>query len=311
MIPVKKGSENQMCNELLTMINYNDTYAMKYYGCSFINEILYIFCEYIPGIDLYTYLTNPQNNNIQEKDEITKQLLIGLYNMHRYGIYHRDIKPENIMIIRNVGNIAVKYIDFGFSCQIDNTCKYANFDQGTLSFISPEFAKHIRDKQKLKDSFVQPNSREYILYDLWALGITLYMLYALKTFDSMLSLCIDPRQLYVYITRDINGIPNKIKIINLKVIAVINDDCVDKIITGFNASTFMSTIRGLLYVDTNKRQFAMEQTIRALIPPTQPYVPIPYVPVPEPHVPQLSVPQIVTTQSAVPQIVTTQSSLVP
>ena len=58
---------------------------------------------------------------------ICDQLLRGLTEMHKAGIYHFDIKPENIMITINNNKVEkVKYIDFGSSCNKINIDRIIN-----------------------------------------------------------------------------------------------------------------------------------------------------------------------------------------
>ena len=75
-----------------------------------------------------------------------KNMLLGLYKMHKNRIVNRDIKPENIMVnydshntIENI--ISIRYIDFGLSEQLtDEFCShYSNiFLNGTTEYIALE-----------------------------------------------------------------------------------------------------------------------------------------------------------------------------
>ncbi|KAI5679536.1 hypothetical protein M9H77_00763 [Catharanthus roseus] len=66
---------------------------------------------------------------------ITRQILAGLYYLHRRKIVHRDIKPSNLLI--NSQGIA-KIADFGVSRILDQTMDPCNSSVGTIAYMSPE-----------------------------------------------------------------------------------------------------------------------------------------------------------------------------
>jgi serine/threonine protein kinase len=190
MTEMEQIKQNSMCAELL-LINeiqgeIQHENIVKYIGfAESIDEItrrefFYIFMEYLDGEDMLKYVMKHikyNSSNIDEKIYIADQLLNCLHYTHQNGIYHRDIKPDNIYIIRDSSNKPiVKYIDFGFSCRLDFTCKYSVHNQGTMSFLSPEMAQHIVNKTEDKNLYPQ--------YDLWALGHTLYLLFSEKNLYS-------------------------------------------------------------------------------------------------------------------------------
>ncbi len=76
--------------------------------------------------------------------EVCLNLAYGLNRLHRFGIAHRDIKPENLLV--NSQTLAIKYIDFGGSCEEQGygpSCTTActavsRLSKGTLGYYSPE-----------------------------------------------------------------------------------------------------------------------------------------------------------------------------
>jgi serine/threonine protein kinase len=166
-----------ICNELATVIHINHPNIVKYFGYAEINtpdqpenNIVCIFMEYINGKDLYDCMVD---NLLTEKNKINiaKQLIDGLVYLHKNKIYHRDIKLENIMV-ENIGkeNIRIKYLDFGFGCKQFVSCESTIYSQGTVNYISPDFAKNIINKNHDRNLY------EYC--DLWALGTLLYSFFS-------------------------------------------------------------------------------------------------------------------------------------
>lgn len=167
---MKDSAKEALCYELTTLYNHKTPYAVDYLGYAEDDETQYVFMEYINGNDLYDYILNNKNKNLEKKISITRQLLLGLRSIHHNNIVHRDIKPENIMIDKLTG--FTKYIDFGFSCKNNQSCSTVKPWQGSPNYISPEFIKNMRDKT--------PNHTQYMIYDIWALGCTIYSLFASK-----------------------------------------------------------------------------------------------------------------------------------
>lgn len=174
----KHDIENSVCNELATIMNYNDIYAMKYYGFS--KEVeqnithIYIFTEYMNGEELNIFVKSkyPLDIFYSYRVKIISHLLQGLYTMHANNIYHRDIKPENIYItddglLQEIDEtkMVVKYIDFGFSCNTE-TCSNSQDFVGTYKYMSPELILYKINKSVQIHNF-------YKEIDIWALGITL------------------------------------------------------------------------------------------------------------------------------------------
>jgi serine/threonine protein kinase len=184
-IKIKCDDSWILCNELLAMYNYNNKHTVKYFGYSqhkidnnYDHELEYfIFIEYLDGMDLFDYIeknikysTRSNEEILEEKMNITNQLIVGLDDLHKNGIYHRDIKPENIFITKDENNkLLVKYIDFGFSCT-KNEYKLVTRPDGTNEYISPEIASSIIEN-------FPADYKHFGSDDLWALGVTVYYIY--------------------------------------------------------------------------------------------------------------------------------------
>jgi len=109
------------------------------------------------------------NNSITENkiyfDKITKQILLGLYNLHVNNFIHGDLKSANIMINRNLD---LFLIDFGGIKTID-TVFYTK--SCTLTYRSIEelgYELNFRNTEKnKKNSYFKPSFKN----DIWSLGI--------------------------------------------------------------------------------------------------------------------------------------------
>ncbi|KAI3512445.1 hypothetical protein L1887_19761 [Cichorium endivia] len=67
--------------------------------------------------------------------DLTRQILSGLYYLHRRKIVHRDIKPSNLLINSRK---QVKIADFGVSRILEQTMDPCNSSVGTIAYMSPE-----------------------------------------------------------------------------------------------------------------------------------------------------------------------------
>lgn len=96
----------------------NSNYAMKYINSQQNGAAGYIVTELLSGADLYHAIGDHTINdtNIQQ---ITRDLLQGLDELHSRGILHLDIKPENIRVFPDKKEKTIKYMDFGFWCDRD------------------------------------------------------------------------------------------------------------------------------------------------------------------------------------------------
>nr|GMC77384.1 mitogen-activated protein kinase kinase 5-like [Ipomoea batatas] len=95
--------------------------------------------------------------------DLTRQILSGLYYLHRRRIVHRDIKPSNLLIN---SQRMVKIADFGVSRILAATMD-CNSSVGTIAYMSPE-----RINSDL-------NHGQYNGYagDIWSLGVSILEFY--------------------------------------------------------------------------------------------------------------------------------------
>ena len=137
-----------------TLNKLNCPYLIKlYFIYEDISYIYYIY-EYIRDYDLKRIILE-NHNETNFIFEISKQILIGINYLHKYGIIHRDIKPQNILFDKE--KQIIKLTDFGLST-ILGKYEYCSQTYGSLFFKSPELL----------------NGNYNYKTDIWSYGITLF-----------------------------------------------------------------------------------------------------------------------------------------
>ena len=121
---------------------------------------LYILMEYCPNRTLQDVLKKRRRISEGECQYYAWQVLDGLAYIHSQGVLHRDLKPANIFLDKDM---RVKIADFGLAERLrsDGTSARKTFC-GTPSFISPEV--------------IRKRGGHSAQSDVWAVGITMYML---------------------------------------------------------------------------------------------------------------------------------------
>ena len=124
----------------------------------------------------YNQKNGIDNKIYYEEDDIRhfcKHILLGLDYLHKNGIIHHDIKPNNILLCKKK---ICKITDFNFSSILDNLDEDNIGSNGDTNdnFRAPETIN-------LNDNDNNQN-REYQgkPLDIWALGVTIYILTYLK-----------------------------------------------------------------------------------------------------------------------------------
>lgn len=170
-IEKEHGEENFHCyqweKDIFTFLSHiSDKYIEKCYEYFETPTYIYYVNEYISGGDLKNLIINNpvgKAKTIGFINDLTRQLIRGIYGLHKYGIIHRDIKHTNTLVaIDEKKNVTLKLIDFGLS-KVLGFDEFANEHYGSLSFKAPELIN---------------GSKYSFNVDVWALGVTVYfMLY--------------------------------------------------------------------------------------------------------------------------------------
>ncbi|XP_054157171.1 testis-specific serine/threonine-protein kinase 3-like [Oppia nitens] len=135
----------------------------------------WILMELFDGRELYDKIME-NNGPFAERvaKQYMKQMVDGLAYLHGLTIVHRDIKPSNVMIKETNGQqLALKYIDFGFSRVVDisnNGKAICSSHVGTDPYMAPE----VFDKEEDYNAFKS---------DIYSVGVILYvMIYWINPF---------------------------------------------------------------------------------------------------------------------------------
>lgn len=103
-------------------------------------------------------LTEKGRLSLAEKDAVAKQVISRVALLHHHKIIHRDLKLENILVNRNP--LEVKLCDFESAQRLGEPLSHY---AGTPGYLAPE-CSHWSSATNEKT-------------DIWALGVTLYILY--------------------------------------------------------------------------------------------------------------------------------------
>ena len=127
----------------------------------------YLMMEYVPGGDLFDYISSHIYLSEKESCFFFRQIISVLEYLISLGICHRDIKPENILL--NEEHTQIKFIDFGLSNYF-NQSELLYSSCGSPCYASPEMLSGMAYRGTTTD--------------LWSAGIVLYsMLVGALPFD--------------------------------------------------------------------------------------------------------------------------------
>lgn len=97
--------------------------------------IEYLVMEYIDGYDVQRWIEQAGRLNPLKALAVTRDMLVGLVELHRHGILHRDVKPQNVLIRRE--DMRVKLSDFGLAVPEKEAARRP-FPVGTPPYMAPE-----------------------------------------------------------------------------------------------------------------------------------------------------------------------------
>lgn len=84
-------------SELMRIINYPQ--IVKHQETIRSKTHIYIIAEYIPGKDLFEYVSSKKRLSEYDCAFIIGEIISAVSYLHSLEIVHRDLKPENIMVI--------------------------------------------------------------------------------------------------------------------------------------------------------------------------------------------------------------------
>ncbi|KAL8718018.1 MAG: hypothetical protein Q9225_004804 [Loekoesia sp. 1 TL-2023] len=158
----------QEVENLIVLSQYPNLFV-KIFGWWEDEMSIFLPMEYLEASDL-------SRNKELIRDEgdirsISRQLALGLEQMHSLNIIHRDIKPHNIFVVRQRPTWHVKIGDFGFSKRISDSVTAPYSARGTTKYMAPEY----------RDLMNNCESSDFTTaVDMWSFGCLLYELFAKK-----------------------------------------------------------------------------------------------------------------------------------
>ena len=128
-------SLQKLCKESLSsQKGYDNIIKLKDIIFEKKNGKLSLVFEYMET-DLYELMKKRSPSRLSEDEikDITYQILLGLFHMHKYGFFHRDMKPENLLLTGK----KVKIADFGLAREIRSIPPFTEY-VSTRYYRAPE-----------------------------------------------------------------------------------------------------------------------------------------------------------------------------
>lgn len=153
----REKAKRRFLSEIKGIKRIQSPYVVKALGWEWNLDSQYIVMEYINGRMLKEEITKRTRLSVDECINYTKQIALGLHEIHRQQVVHRDIKSSNIMIGHDG---MVKIIDFGIALH-DEAERVTQEDSiiGSVQYLAPELLDKIE---------ATPQS------DIYALGVLMY-----------------------------------------------------------------------------------------------------------------------------------------
>ncbi|XP_059642008.1 mitogen-activated protein kinase kinase 5 [Cornus florida] len=150
----------QICREIEILRSVDNPNVVKCHDMFDHAGEIQVLLEYMDGSSLEgTHI--PQESALAD---LTRQILSGLFYLHKRKIVHRDIKPSNLLINSRK---QVKIADFGVSRILAQTMDPCNSSVGTIAYMSPE-----RINTDLNHGMYDGYAG-----DIWSLGVSILEFY--------------------------------------------------------------------------------------------------------------------------------------
>jgi serine/threonine protein kinase len=134
-----KAFRDQFHQEARAAANLSHPNIVTIHDFGYDGQKLFIVMEYVPGVDLKTYLSRQPNLTLKEALELVIQACDGIGFAHRTGIIHCDIKPHNMLV---TPDRKLKVTDFGIARAISavQSDHLQDIVWGSPHYFSPEQA---------------------------------------------------------------------------------------------------------------------------------------------------------------------------
>ena len=126
------------------------------------DDALYLVMELMAGGDLLDRILSKSQYNINEAQNVARQLLHAIQHFHALNIIHRDLKPENIFLPSQDNDESIKVGDFGLATTTSDTNSLTQYC-GTMDYMAPE----VQSLRHTTASYTKS-------VDIWSAGIIVY-----------------------------------------------------------------------------------------------------------------------------------------
>lgn len=166
IVDLSYKEQSEAINEVRILSQMNSKYVVKYFDSFISEDSLHIVMEYCNKGDLQNLLKKAKEKEMTCLKEhvtwnISLQIILGLYYLHKKKILHRDLKTANVFLMKDSTKpyFLVKIGDLGVAKLLETSTMFAQTIVGTPYYLSPELCndKPYRDKS-----------------DCWALGVLIY-----------------------------------------------------------------------------------------------------------------------------------------
>lgn len=112
---------------------------------------------------------------LQEKGNLSQQLIKAIASLHAKGILHRDLKPANLLIQQTEeGNIELLIADLGNCCKLENTAQ-CSIEACTPRYSSPEYKRAVQSEHPTEICHATTKA-----LDAYSIGLILQQLFGKK-----------------------------------------------------------------------------------------------------------------------------------
>jgi len=134
-----KAFQEQFHQEAKAAANLSHPNIVTIHDFGYDGQKLFIIMEYVPGVDLKTYLNRQTNLTLKESLDLVIQACDGIGFAHRTGIIHCDIKPHNMLV---TPDRKLKVTDFGIARAVSaaHSDHLQDIVWGSPHYFSPEQA---------------------------------------------------------------------------------------------------------------------------------------------------------------------------
>ncbi|GJU59223.1 mitogen-activated protein kinase kinase 5-like protein [Tanacetum coccineum] len=150
----------QICREIEILRDVDNQNIVKCHDMYDHAGEIQVLLEYMDGGSLEgTHISHEPSLS-----DLTRQVLSGIFYLHRRKIVHRDIKPSNLLINSKK---QVKIADFGVSRILAQTMDPCNSSVGTIAYMSPERI----------NTDLNHGQYDGFAGDIWSLGVSILEFY--------------------------------------------------------------------------------------------------------------------------------------